>query len=257
MGFSAAKRTAERRTPSSSPTKASGRTPTRRSTSSRMRCTGSPASFTRSCLVEPATMMYTTHRLKWRGARHPSPCALARTMVSPALFVPPELQSPPFPAVSAGCDLRSVRCFAAHAPARTRLHAFHLRVCSRVLLQRHLQELGSDRPAGKRMVSVQFYIAHTGGPSRHRVHQPRSHKRLCGEQPHHASAYPPMHPSHPVLPPVVPCPVELRCALACVRVRVGVRAGSVRASSCTCARKLSKRFRDFSDAWGTLIYYFY
>ena len=57
----------------------------------------------------------------------------------PSPVVPLELQSPPFPAGSAGCDLRSVRCFAAHTPARTHLHAFRLRLCSQVLLPRHLQ----------------------------------------------------------------------------------------------------------------------
>ncbi len=57
----------------------------------------------------------------------------------PSPVMPPELKSPPFPAGPAGCDLRSVRCFAAHAPARMHLPAFHLCLCSPVLLQRHLQ----------------------------------------------------------------------------------------------------------------------
>jgi hypothetical protein len=91
----------------------------------------------------------------------------------PGPVMPPESHRPPFPAGSAGCDMRSVRCCTAHTPALMHLHAFRLCLCSRVLLPRHLPELGSDdRPASISMDSVQFY-GHTGGPSRHRVHQPR------------------------------------------------------------------------------------
>ncbi len=64
------------------------------------------------------------------------------------------IRDPALPRRLCRCDLRSVRCFAAHTPARMHLHAFRLCVCSQVLLPRHLPELGSARPASKRMGSV-------------------------------------------------------------------------------------------------------
>ncbi len=57
--------------------------------------------------------------------------------------VPPEHQIPPFPAGSAGCDLRSVRCCTAHAPARLPLARVQPSTTPKALARARL------RPAGQ------------------------------------------------------------------------------------------------------------